>query len=145
MQGIDYATKIWAGRDKPPLFLKMRRRVTLDIDSTDRISQFLEEALQQNWRLDLDAGLGLEEPPAENLLVVCSGEVAESVLKACGGDSGNHSNSLTNENSVLGASPKVVVISVEGTKAGDPAEWKTLTKKIVYEENILSGEKLSSI
>ena len=143
MQELDYATELWAGRDKPPLFLKMRRRVTLDIDSTDRISQFLEEALQQNWRLDLDAGLGLEEPPAENLLVVCSGDVAESLLKACGGHSGSHSNSLTNENSTLGAFPKVVVISVEGTKAGDPADWKTLSKKIVYEENTLSGQKLT--
>jgi hypothetical protein len=134
---IDYATKIWAGRDKPPLFLKMRRRATLDI--TERVSQFLEEALQQNWRLDLDAGLGLEEPPAEKVMVVCSQKVADSLLEACGGGSNS---SLAETASSL---PKVAVVTVEGTKAGDPADWKALSKRIEHlsQENIAKGQVLT--
>jgi len=134
---IDYATKIWAGRDKPPLFLKLRRRATLD--TTDRVSQFLEEALEQNWRLDLDAGLGVEEPPAENLLIVCSAQLADSLLQACGRV--GSSSSLIEEISDSSVLPKIAVVTVEGTKAGDPANWKALSKKIVRvsAENIASG------
>ncbi|KAG7670017.1 hypothetical protein Ndes2526B_g06392 [Nannochloris sp. 'desiccata'] len=138
---IDYATKIWAGRDKPPLFLKMRRRVTLD--AVDRVPQFLEEALQQNWRLDLDAGLGLKEPPAENILVVCSGQLADSLLRACGG--ARSRGSRLEENSGPSMLPKVAVMTVEGTKAGDLASWTALSKKIVHGaiESIASGRILT--
>jgi hypothetical protein len=139
-EDIEYATNLWAGRDKPPMFLKMRRRVTLD--AIDRVPQFLEEALQQNWRLDLDAGLGLEEPPAENLLVVCSGHVAESLLQACGGGSGDGSSLEKFSSSQVQS--KIAVVMVEGTKAGDPADWTALSKKveIVSQESIASGQPL---
>jgi hypothetical protein len=132
---IEYATKIWAGRDKPPLFLKMRRRVTLD--AIDRVSQFLEEALQQNWRLDLDAGLGLQEPPAENLLVVCSGQLADSLLQACDGVT-RSSGSLLEENADSSLLPKIAVVTVEGTQAGDPSNWKTLSKNIILATSVES-------
>jgi hypothetical protein len=121
---IEYATKLWAGRDKPPMFLKMRRRMTLD--AADRVPQFLEEALQQNWRLDLDAGLGLEEPPAENLLVICSSQehkIASSLLQACGWSSDTSSQTPLN---------KIAIITVEGTKAGDPVDWKALSKTVIH-------------
>ena len=120
-QEIDYATSIWSGRDKPPLFLKMRRRVTLDAE--ERAPEFLAEILQMNWRVDLDAGLGVEDHTVENILVVCSAEMASAVLRACTGE-------------VLPAGASVAVMAVEGTEAGDPAEWERLQKKLKY---VVSG------
>ena len=39
---------------------------------------------------------------------------------------------------------KIAVVMVEGTKAGDPADWTALSKKveIVSQESIASGQPL---
>ena len=122
IQEIEYATRVWAGKDSPPFFLKMKRRATLD--DTENVSNFLEEILQQNWRLALDAGLGVEEPPAENILIVVSAEVRESLLEACGSTTISSGGKLTRN--------QICVVAVKGTQAGDPLDWRSLQKKVSY-------------
>lgn len=95
----------------------MRRRVTLD--AADRVPEFLSEVLQQNWRLDLDAGLGIIEPPAENILLICSDAVGKSLVEAFGGEGDGQ------------LAPLLAVLAVEDTQAGDPSEWIRLKKKVV--------------
>ncbi len=119
---VDFAGAVWAGRDAPPLFRRMRRRPTLDDGAC--AGKFLAEILQQNWRLELDAGLGVAEPAAEHLLIVCSPAVAAAVaaVAAPGGE--------------LVRDMAVAVVEVGGTQAGDPADWERLPKRLTALEGV---------
>ena len=89
----------------------------MTLDGLTRVPEFLSEVLQQNWRLDLDAGLGIEEPVAENILIVCSREVANKLFKVFNGDSSNEF--------------LIAVLKVEGTQAGDSSQYTELKKKVI--------------
>lgn len=85
------------------------------------VDEFLAEVLQQNWRVDLDAGLGVEDPGFEAILVVCAPDVTSQLLeRCCKGQS---------EQPLAGT---LSAIHIEGTQAGEPAEWDKLRKRIAF-------------
>lgn len=102
------------------------------------IEDFLSEILQQNWRVELDAGLGVKEPEVESIMVVCSAAAAEKLLLECCGIKGG--GGVGGE-----VSPgSVSIINVAGTAAGDPAEWKLLNKQSIVVGKVPSaGESLT--
>lgn len=118
---------MWAGRDKPPYFLKVRQRAQLDDAAAAGHEQqaaaaegVWAELLQQNWRVELDAGLGAAAVERENLLIFAAPEAVAQLLRAaqCGS----------------GATPavaQVFALDVEGTQAGDPLDWRSLGKQLV--------------
>jgi hypothetical protein len=122
-QGRGFAEQLWSGRDGPPYFHKVRRRPALDAAAAGEAAAaraFLEEALQQNWRAELDYGLGGKVPEAEALLVVCSPAAAAQLLRAALG--GEH------------APPppgSVAAVGVGGTEAGAAADWASLPRTLV--------------
>lgn len=76
------AQAVWQGRSVPPHFFKLRTRDTLDDGS--RIGAFVLELLQQNWKTELDYGLGGVTQASESLLVVTP--AAPQLLAAATGD-----------------------------------------------------------
>jgi hypothetical protein len=84
------------------------------------VQAVLLELLQQNWRMELDAGLGRPEPEVEWLLLVCSCAAAGSVLAACGAAPAG------------GVAPGwAAVVSVGGTAAGEAADWGPRPKRVL--------------
>ena len=120
MEEAALAETLWEGRARAPLFLKMRKRAALDGGAAAPVDDFLAEVLQQNWRLELDAGLGVAGPAAEAILVVCSAEAVEKLLQHCLGSGHGEGGSV--------AAGTVSVVSVGGTTAGDSAVWSALDK-----------------
>lgn len=132
LQALPFAQQVWAGRDKAPFFLKVRQRSQLDgagaAGSQEQQQQaaanFFSELLQQNWRVELDAGLGGAAPETEALLVVASSEAVHQLLAAAAAAA----------EPVAGGAPaagSVSVLQVAGTQAGDPLDWRSLGKQLV--------------
>ena len=101
LQALATAQALWAGRDGAPYFQRVRCRPALDVaagaDSAEpqqqaasstaavaAASEVLRELLGQNWRVELDAGLGgaLGGPDSEALLLVCAPQAVAQLLAA---------------------------------------------------------------
>lgn len=128
MQALPFAQQLWAGRDKAPYFLKVRTREGLGVAGSGAAGAAAaagvwQELLQQNWRVELDAGLGSAAPPAEGLLVVASAEAAWQLLAAAVPQGAPPLSSL--------AAGSVSALQVGGTQAGDPLDWQLLSKQLV--------------
>ena len=93
-------------------------------------SEVLRELLGQNWRVELDAGLGgaLGGPDSEALLLVCAPQAVAQLLAAVAdvaGPAGAGQEPLP--------SGAVWVVSVAGTQEGDDAaarDWRQLDKQL---------------
>jgi hypothetical protein len=110
------ATELWAGRDGAPYFLKVKRRRSLDDGAA---AELLTELLEQNWRVALDYGLGVEVPTIETLLIVCDDAAASRVVVAC----------VNEEQDVQRGA--ITVVSVAGKSAStDPTSWQALGKTL---------------
>jgi len=96
----------------------------LDGVAAAHIHEFLAEVLQQNWRVELDAGLGAQVPDEEAVLIVCSGAASNKILQHCG-------ELNTVKDTRKGAPGSVSVVNVAGTNAGDPTEWDVLNKHVI--------------
>ena len=132
LQALPFAQQLWSGRDRAPYFLKVRARDALDTaaagsgaDAAAAAGKVWQELLQQNWRVELDAGLGGPLPESEALLLVCSPDAVRQLLAAAGaplpGGLGNG-----------GVAPgSVSALQVDGTQAGDPADWQRLAKRLL--------------
>ncbi|KAL4458303.1 hypothetical protein ABPG75_013168 [Micractinium tetrahymenae] len=130
-QALPFAQQVWAGRDKAPYFLKVRQRAQLDAaaepaaegDQAAAAAAAAEgvwaELLQQNWRVELDAGLGGDAPNQENLLVFATPAAVARLLVAADCGSGG-----------VCAEGLVFALEVEGTRAGDPLDWRSLGKRL---------------
>lgn len=62
------------------------RRPALDAAGTElqAAADVWQELLSQNWRVELDAGLGVEAPGSEGVLLVCSAAAVQRLLEAAG-------------------------------------------------------------
>lgn len=130
-----FARQLWAGRDKTPYFLKVRARPALDAcgsseagEAAAAAASVWEELLQMNWRVQLDAGLGIAAPVSEALLLVCSPAAAAQLLAAAG--------SPLNGGAALGS---VSALLVDGTQAGDSLDWQRLGKRLALAGAVPSG------
>lgn len=81
LQTLPTAEAIWQGRAVAPHFFKLRMRDTLD----DDVAAFLFELLRQNWKVELDYGLGGGTDARESLLVVASAPVTQQLVSAATG------------------------------------------------------------
>lgn len=128
-QTMEFARQLWAGRDEAPYFLKVRSRPALDAcasgggDAAAAAASVWAELLQQNWRVQLDAGLGSAAPESEALLLVCTPQAVLQLLAAAGAAPSSDSSS-----SAAGA---VSLLEVAGTQAGEPLDWQLLSKRLV--------------
>ena len=135
-QTMDFAGRVWSGRDKAPYFLKVRSRTALDAcgsgsaDAAAAAASVWQELLQQNWRVQLDAGLGSAAPESEALLLVCAPEAVRQLLAAAGAPSSSGSSS---------SAGAVWVLQVDGTQAGDPLDWQQLSKRLLLDGVAPSG------
>lgn len=128
LQALHFAQRVWAGRDKAPYFLRVRQRTQLDTaaaaDTQDEQVAAAEgvwaELLQQNWRVELDAGLGAAAVEREALLIFAAPAAVAQLLAAAQCSSG--APTLEGE---------VHALEVEGTQAGDPLDWRGLGKRLV--------------
>lgn len=134
---MEFARQLWSGRDKVPYFLKVRSRPALDTcssssgDAAAAAASLWTELLQQNWRVQLDAGLGSDAPDSEALLLVCSPDAARQLLAAAGVPASSDSSS-----SAAGA---VFLLDVGGTQAGEPLDWQRLSKRLVLDAVVPSS------
>ncbi len=128
LQALHFAQRVWAGRDKAPYFLRVRQRTQLDTaaaaDTQDEQVAAAEgvwaELLQQNWRVELDAGLGAAAVEREALLVFAAPAAVAQLLAAAQCSSG--APTLEGEAHAL---------EVDGTQAGDALDWRGLGKRLV--------------
>lgn len=143
MQALPFAQAVWAGRDAAPYFLKVRARAGLDAAAGSADAEAAaaaaggvwEELLQQNWRVELDAGLGTVGPRSEALLLVAAPAAVAQLLAAAGAapDGGV-------------AAGSVSVLLVGSTQAGDPLEWRTLAKRLALEgATPAAGETIEAV
>ncbi|KAL4423115.1 hypothetical protein ABPG77_004798 [Micractinium sp. CCAP 211/92] len=126
-QALQFAQRVWAGRDKAPYFLRVRQRTQLDAAAAGAQDQQVAaaegvwaELLQQNWRVELDAGLGAAAVEREALLIFAAPAAVAQLLAAAQCSSG--APTLEGE---------VHALEVEGTQAGDPLDWRGLGKRLV--------------
>lgn len=84
-----------------------------------------EELLQQNWRVELDAGLGTAGAQREALLLVAGPAAAQQLLAVAAGQGG------AVPVAALPAAGSVSVLWVDGTQAGDPLDWRSLGKRLL--------------
>ncbi|PRW59817.1 phospho-2-dehydro-3-deoxyheptonate aldolase [Chlorella sorokiniana] len=130
-QTMAFARQLWAGRDKAPYFLKVRSRPALDACSSGggaasaAAASVWAELLQQNWRVQLDAGLGSAAPESEALLLVCTPEAVQQLMAAAGAAPSGGSGS----SSELAVS----LLEVDGTQAGAPLDWQQLSKRLTLD------------
>lgn len=126
-QALHFAQQVWSGRDRAPYFLKVRQRAQLDAAGAGNREQralaaqdVWAELLQQNWRVELDAGLGTAAVEREDLLVFATPEAVDQLLAAarCSIDA-------------FPAEGQVYALQVEGTQAGEPLDWRSLCKQLV--------------
>lgn len=76
------AQALWQGRCVAPHFFKLRTRDTLEEEGSD-VEAFLLELLSQNWKVELDYGLGNQGGEChEALLVVAPLCTAQQLLTA---------------------------------------------------------------
>ncbi|EFN54420.1 hypothetical protein CHLNCDRAFT_135784 [Chlorella variabilis] len=131
-QALPFAQQLWSGRDRAPYFLKVRTRAALDeagggedaaAAAAAAAEAVWQELLQQNWRVELDAGLGAPLQEREVLLLVCSPRGVEQLLAAAGAPL------------PAGSGPpppgSVSALQAGGTQAGDPADWRQLGKRLL--------------
>lgn len=120
-----WAAQLWAGRDAAPFFISVRARQGLDdaAASPAAAAAVWAELLQQNWRVELDYGLGTEVPNSEALLLVAEpGAVRQLLVAACGS----------------GAAPVEVapgsasLLLVGPAEAGATGGWEALEKDICW-------------
>jgi hypothetical protein len=137
MQNRPFAEQLWRGRDRAPYFLKVRTRPALDAASSGAAGAATElwaELLQQNWRVELDAGLGGSLQEREALLIVCSPQCAVQLLASAGAEA------------AAGPAPALIsVLQVSGTQAGEAADWRLLDKQLVVMADVdtIAGEVAS--
>lgn len=137
MQNRPFAEQLWRGRDRAPYFLKVRTRPALDAASSGAAGAATEvwaELLQQNWRVELDAGLGGSLQEREALLIVCSPQCAVQLLASAGAEA------------AAGSAPALIsVLQVSGTQAGEAADWRLLDKQLVVMADVdtIAGEVAS--
>lgn len=94
-----------------------------------------QEFLQQNWRVELDAGLGGAVPESEALLLVCAPAAVRQLLEAAG----------TPLSSAEGPAPgSLCVLHAAGTQAGDPLDWQGLGKRLVLAAVSPAGGTIAS-
>lgn len=137
---MPFAQRVWTGRGGAPYFLKVRRRAALDAAAgagdagTAAAAEVWAELLQQNWRSELDAGLGSGAPTSEALLLVCAPAAATQLLAAAGA-------------AVPSGSPtpgSVSVLQVGDTQAGDPLDWQALDKQAVLTGVLPAGDDIAA-
>lgn len=118
-----FAKQLWAGRDGPPYFHRLRLRAALDEATTDAAvaAAAWDEFLNQNWKTELDAGLGVAET-TENLLLVCSPAAVEQLLHAAL-PAGAGVEELS--------SGTLSVLAVRGTQHGEDKLWQQLERRLV--------------
>ena len=127
-QTMEFARQLWAGRDKAPYFLKVRSRSALDAcgssggDAAAAAASVWAELLQQNWRVQLDAGLGSAAPESEALLLVCTPQAVQQLLLAA--------DAAPSSDSSISAAGAVSLLEVAGTQAGEPLDWQLLSKRL---------------
>jgi hypothetical protein len=131
LQALPFAQQLWSGRDRAPYFLKVHAREALDTAAATgsraaaAAGEVWQELLQQNWRVELDAGLGGPLPESEALLLVCSPDAVRQLLAAAGAP-------LSNSLGSGGVAPgSMSALQVGGTQAGDPADWQQLVKRLL--------------
>ena len=135
---MEFARQLWSGRDKAPYFLKVRSRPALDAcsssggDAAAAAASLWTELLQQNWRVQLDAGLGSAAPDSEALLLVGSPDAVRQLLAAAGVPASSDSSSSA-------AGGAVFLLDVGGTQAGEPLDWQRLSKRLVLDAVVPSG------
>jgi hypothetical protein len=115
---------VWEGRGGPPFFLKVRRRSGLSAASAGAAAAAAEvwqELLQQNWRVELDAGLGGAAREHEALLLVCGAGGVSQLLAAAGA-----------EPPAAPTPGSLAVLEVTGSQAGQPADWRQLPKWVRF-------------
>ena len=143
LQALPFAQQLWSGRDRAPYFLKVRARKALDAAATGSgagaaAGEVWQELLQQNWRVELDAGLGGPLPESEALLLVCSPDGVRRLLAEAGAPLPD---SLASSGVALGS---VSALQVDGTQAGDPADWQQLAKRLLLAGVVPQGSSSSS-
>jgi len=92
LQGAGAALWGALGANRAPYFKKMRTREVLDTldgartpqDVASATEALMSEMLGQNWRVELDYGLGSELAPREEVLLVCSRGAAGALLQGLG-------------------------------------------------------------
>jgi hypothetical protein len=98
----------------PPLFLKVRPRASLgDLEASQQpaavAEAFWQEVLAQNWKTELDYGLGKRGAHAEQVLVVAGARCVGQLLAALGAGA-------------AGAAAGPVEVEADGWNAGVPVE-----------------------
>lgn len=91
----------------------------------------MAELLSQNWRVELDYGLGGNIPESEALLLVCSAPAVQQLLSAAGLCKGG-----------AGASVQpgsVAVLHTSGTSGEEGGSWELQAKRLVLHSSELGG------
>ena len=120
-----WAAQLWAGRDAAPFFVRVRARGGLDdaAASPAAAAAVWEELLQQNWRVELDYGLGADVPNSEALLLVAEpGAVRQLLAAACGSGAAPAD----------GALGSVSLLRVGPADAGATGGWAALQKEVCW-------------
>jgi len=84
------ASGVWSawGASGPPYFKKVKKREALDRmaqgSNPGDAESLLKEIFSQNWRVELDAGLGVDLNPREHLLIVCTQPASMLLLETLG-------------------------------------------------------------
>ncbi len=81
VQVLPTAEAIWEGRSVPPHFFKLRTRDSIQANP----AVFLDELLRQNWKVELDYGLGGSLEGQEAVLVVSTEEAVDNVVRVAKG------------------------------------------------------------
>jgi len=111
--------QLWAGRKEsgPPYFKKLKYRT---YNSINEMEVLWEEMLSQNWKVELDAGLGIENitPIEVLLLLVGTVEEARNMLRCA--------NVATTDDDNDGTT-RYLVVHVEECEGG--TRWQDMKKK----------------
>ncbi len=95
------------------------------LDSGAPKQEFIQEVLSQNWRLELDYGLGLgTEAVTEVVLLICSAAAAGEVLRACVGAG-------TDVQGIQPCTCSVLRVEGSGAEEGAGLDWTGLRKHVV--------------
>lgn len=128
-----FAERVWKGFDGPPLFRKIRYRSEIDESaSAEDVGSFLEQVLQQNWSLDLDAGLAKKSIKAEIILLICKKVMTKQLILECWHGSGEDWHEIDEgiDRSNL------VMLTISETTPGESLQWRDLTKSLKVIENV---------
>ncbi|GAB4822179.1 hypothetical protein N2152v2_009225 [Parachlorella kessleri] len=134
-----FAQQLWAGRDGPPFFSKIRTRPALDAAADDPVAAqaVWAELLGQNWRVELDYGLGVDIPQKECLLLVASASAVEQLLTVAGlsvvAHGGSHSSSSSSVvgGSVVGKVQPGSLAALAASGGSGAGSWESQSKKLL--------------